>query len=521
MKNINIAITGATGNMGKQVLIQLLKMDEVKLIKILIPHKNKRFKIIKKITKKYKNKVEFIHGLLDDKEAIATLVKDVNYVLNMAAVIPPKSDKHPLDAYNCNYLGVKNLVECIENIKVNQPKLIHTSTVAVYGNRTYKHPYVRVGDPLLFSPLDVYALTKARGEKEVLESSISSWTVIRQTAMIYKELMMANISDGLMFHTPFNSFLEWASAEDSGILYANIIKEDIKGNLNNTNFWKHIFNLGGGKKNQITGYDTLNIGFNIIGGSTKDFFKPNYDASRNFHGCWFKDSLVLDNMFHYIHDDYETYFNNIAKEHFYFSLAKILPKKLIGGLVIKPLLKDDNAPTYWVKNNNEAKIFATFYSKEYYESIGTDWNKFNLLNENKDFNGNYISLNEIRDNPSNYNLNYYYDIDKPYEEIDINDLINVASAHGGKLLTKEFKKGDIYTKLEWLTQDGIKFVSTPFTILKGGHWYNESYNDITWEFDRLAKKDKIYAQIWYDDHLQNEDVKYYCDKEFKSYLKKF
>lgn len=517
----NIAITGSTGNMGKQVLIKILEIPEIDKIKLLIPHNNKKFKTIKKITKKYENRIIFIHGLLQDENAIKELVKDVDYVINMAAVIPPASDKYPQKAYDCNYLGVKNLVKNIEKIKDKQPKLIHISTVALYGNRTYKHPFVQVGDPLLFSPLDIYALTKARGEKEVLDSSIKTWTVIRQTAMIYKELMMQNISDGLMFHTPFNTFLEWASAEDSGKLIANIIKEDIKGNLNNDNFWKHIFNLGGGNKNQITGYQTLDIGFKLIGGSTKDFFKPNYNAVRNFHGCWFSDSLELDNMFHYINDNYEDYFKAIGDSHFYFKLAAHLPKKMIGGLVIKPLLKDNNAPTKWVKENDEARIKATFYSKEYYDSLGDKWGKFNLLDEGRGFDGETISLKEIQNNPQNYRLNYFYDSNKKLSDININDLINVASAHGGKLISKEFAKGEVYSLLEWENQDGIKFKSTPFTILKGGHWYNKSYEEIVWDFDRLAKKDKIYSQIWYDDHKRDEDVTYEFDQNYKSVLKKF
>lgn len=517
----NIAITGSTGNMGKQVLIKILEIPEIDKIKLLIPHNNKKFKAIKKITKNYEDRVIFIHGLLQDENPIKELVKDVDYVINMAAVIPPASDKYPQKAYDCNYLGVKNLVKIIEEIKDRQPKLIHISTVALYGNRTYKHPFVQVGDPLLFSPLDIYALTKARGEKEVLDSSIKTRTVIRQTAMIYKELMMQNISDGLMFHTPFNTFLEWASAEDSGKLIANIIKEDIKGKLNYDNFWKHIFNLGGGNKNQITGYQTLDIGFKLIGGSTKDFFKPNYNAVRNFHGCWFSDSLELDNMFHYINDNYEDYFKAIGDSHFYFKLAAHLPKKMIGGLVIKPLLKDNNAPTKWVKENDEARINATFYSKEYYDSLGDKWDKFNLLDEGKGFDGEKVSLKEIQNNPENYRLNYFYDSNKKLSEIDINDLINVASAHGGKLISKEFAKGDVYSLLEWENQDGIKFKSTPFTILKGGHWYNKSYEEIVWDFDRLAKKDKIYAQIWYDDHKLDEDVTYEFDQNYKSVLKKF
>ena len=34
---------------------------------------------------------------------------------------------------------------------------------------------------------------------------------------------------------------------------------------------------------------------------------------------------------------------------------------------------------------------------------------------------------------------------------------------------------------------------------------NLTYLENCWDFDRLAKTDKIYSQIWYDSHSENED----------------
>ena len=521
---LTISLTGSTGNMGRCALYEAVKLDCVEKIKILVSHKNKRIKkILKNIDKKYLPKVQIVEGRMEDKQSMIEFVKDSTLIFNLASVIPPRSDKYPEQAYKCNVEGVQNLVNCIEEIKENQPKLIQISTVAVYGNRTHHHPYAQIGDPLLFSPLDIYSLTKARGEYIVLESDIKYKTIIRQTAMVHKNLLMDNISDGLMFHTAFNCPLEWVSAEDSGKLIAAIIEQEYEGKLNESNFYNQMFNLGGGKKNQITGYDTLNLGFNIIGGTAKDYFKPNYNAIRNFHGTWFSDSLKLDNMFHYIHDDYASYFKAIGDSHFYFKLARIIPKSVISGLVIKPLLKDANAPARWVKDNNEAKIKATYYDLETYNKLGTDWNKFNLFVEGKDYFGNDLDFEKLKSSEETTKLNYYYDNDKPLSEITIEDLKNVARAHGGDLLEETFTTGDVYRKVKWINQDNEIFYARPFTVLKGGHWWNISYRELAWDFDRLAKKDKIYAQLWYLDHKKDENVKYYLDVNdgYKAKLIKF
>ena len=89
-----------------------------------------------------------------------------------------------------------------------------------------------------------------------------------------------------MFHTCFNAPLEWATAEDSGLLIANIIRQDTERDLGQK-FWGKVFNLGGGQCNCVTGYDILNDGFEIIGGTVKNFFEPAFNATRNFHGLWF------------------------------------------------------------------------------------------------------------------------------------------------------------------------------------------------------------------------------------------
>ena len=218
-----VAVTGITGNMGQATLNEIVKLNEIDKFKFLVLEDDKRIKKLLKKHKDSKAKFEIIYGNLKDFETCQKLVQDCDYVVNLAAVIPPHSDKFPLKAIECNEKGVKNLIKAIEGLK-KQPKYIHISTVALYGNRNFKHPWGRVGDPLLVSPFDIYSATKLRGEFAVLESDIKNWAVIRQTAMLHNNMLADNLNDGLMFHTAFNSPLEWATAEDSGLLIANILK---------------------------------------------------------------------------------------------------------------------------------------------------------------------------------------------------------------------------------------------------------------------------------------------------------
>ena len=514
---MKIALTGATGNMGRATLSEILKIESVEFVKILVLSKDKRVKDILKENKKCKSKIGVVYGNIADEAACDKLIAGVDLVLNLAAVIPPHSDKHPEQAVECNELGVYALIKTIEK-QERQPKLIHISTVALYGNRNHIHPWAQVGDPLLVSPFDIYSATKLRGEFAVLESNINSWAVLRQTAMLHPKMLGDNMSDGLMFHTCFNAPLEWATAHDSGKLIANILRAEEEGKLGD-NFWKKVFNIGGGKANRITGYNTLDDGFAIIGGSAKDFFKPYYNATRNFHGVWFYDGEKLDEMFGYQSESVKFFWSQIAKKYWYFKLGRLVPKSVIGKFAIKRLFKDDNSPAYWYKRGDDAKLIAYFGGRENYEKLlNVKWSDFNLLAENKSLDGTAVDYDELREKANANRLNYFYDFDKADSEIDIADLRAVAAAHGGKLLTQEFNTGDIYAKLEWENQDGQKFKATAYSVLRAGHWMNKTYTENAWEFDRLSQKDKLYAQLWYDSH-QSDEYYYYLDEDFNAKIK--
>ena len=64
------------------------------------------------------------------------------------AVIPPKADHNPTNTFSTNFNGTKNIVDAIKASGcMEEIKLVHISTVAVYGNRDYHHPWARMAIP--------------------------------------------------------------------------------------------------------------------------------------------------------------------------------------------------------------------------------------------------------------------------------------------------------------------------------------------------------------------------------------
>ena len=114
---ITVALTGSSGNMGRETLPALLSLPFVDKIKLLyLNHKNER-KFARKIKKKYGDRVEQIFGDIANYSDCESLVKDADYVVNLAAVIPPDSDHAPELTRACNVTGVQNLVKAVESMQ--------------------------------------------------------------------------------------------------------------------------------------------------------------------------------------------------------------------------------------------------------------------------------------------------------------------------------------------------------------------------------------------------------------------
>lgn len=501
-----VGLFGSSGHMGLPTLEEFLKIEEIDYVKVLLEKKYSRNKLVKRLAKKNPGRIHIYYGNVSNKEDVLNVVQGCSYLFNLAGAIPPRSELHPEDSYAANELGVKNIIEVIEQHP--EIRLIDITTMALYGHHKMNHPFQRVGDPLFPGVYDFYTTHKLRGEFALLESNIPYFTIIRQTAMIYLDMLTSNVNSGIMFHTPFNAPFEWSTAEDSARLMASIIREDLKGNLNYDNFWRKIFNLGGGEESRISGYETIQGGFSLFGGSVKDFYEPRFNITRNFHGGFFVDGDELEKLFHYRKDNINDYWNKIAKAHKELSFARIVPHKLIKKFSIETNFKDPISPAYWYKHNEEALLVAYFGSKEKYENLPQKWGEFKVYDYKE-----YRSLSTYKP------IDYGFDIDKKDKDITLEDLQNVAKKHGGKLLSKSFKTGDVYAKLEWENSDGEKFTARPYTVFRGGHWYNPIYRDYIWDFDRLCKKDEIFAAFWYDSHDKDENHCYYFDENLKAKIR--
>ncbi len=501
-----ILLTGASGTMGSRTLTALHALGGKIHCRILLRQSKKNQRLARRLQKYYPS-LEIQYGDIQNYGDCMKAVQNTDYILHCAAIIPPRADHAPDETYRTNYEGTLNLLKAVTDCgQTARTKFVYIGTVAAYGNRTFKHPWGRTGDPLMPSVCDIYGASKLRAERAVIESPLC-WVSLRQTGILYDEILFNNMNDGLMFHTCWNTPMEWTTAETSGLLMKNLIEKDMNGRLP-ADFWRKVYNIGNGKEARVTGYETIDRGFKLMGRSAEDLFQPEWNSVRNFHCMWFADSYILNDYLDFWYDGFEAFFLRLEKKLWYFKLGKPFPR-LIKRFALMPLLRTDNAPLYWLKQGNKKRITAFFGSPEAHARIPRRWKDFFLLCKNKNpETGAFFDYEALKDEGSvkekNLLLDHGYDETKPDTQLALADMQQAAAFRGGTCLSTEMTQGDLYTPLQWQCHNGHSFGASPYLVLKTGHWCPECCMTPPWNFDELSKHIPFYAQVWYDDHLPDE-----------------
>ncbi|MBR0091525.1 MAG: NAD(P)-dependent oxidoreductase [Lachnospiraceae bacterium] len=498
MQTVTIAITGITGAMGEAVLERFAAQKRFHL-RLLLHEKKKGTAVMRRCMRNAAAKISTLTGDIRDKKVCAALVDGADYVLHMAAVIPPLAEHKPGLAYSTNYLGTKRLTDAILSAG-NRAALIDISTVAVYGNRDIRHPFGRVGDPLTVSVFDAYGLSKRRAERYVLEAGLKRFVVLRQTGVLYEAMLTKSLGDALLYHMPLNTPVEWVSASDSARLLYRLIAADLNGE--DKDIWGKVFNIGGGAAARQTGYETFLDGFSLIGADPKKVFEPHWFATGNFHCFWFSDSDVLEEKYRFRREGTKDFWERFAKGHRLYGAGKMLPASLLKRLLFEPLTKKEGAPLFWKKTKNAARVGAHFGSFAEAGKQHADWETFSLVCERD----NYDTL---RRHHREKDLSHGYDESKKDGDLDLCDMREAAAFRGGACLSEEMQRGDLYTKLTWRCHAGHVFTAAPYTVLKAGHWCEDCQPAGVWNMNLLAAKVPFYAQVWYDTHEKKDRRVYY------------
>ncbi len=306
----SVLLTGASGTVGYEVLKQLVKIPNLRITVF-----DKETKVSIEKLSPFKDRVKLIYGDISKLADLEKIVFNQNYVIHLAAIIPPAADDNPDIAKKVNVDGTRNLVQLLELHSLDC-FFIYSSSISVYGDRL-ENPYISVGDPLLPSPGDKYALTKIEAESIIQNSSLE-WTIFRLAA-----IMGGHKMSKLMFHQPLNTSLEIATPQDTARAFVNAIEK-------REQLSRRIFNLGGGESCRIDYKGFLERSFDIFGLGELNFPEKAF-AEKNFHCGFYADGDTLENILHFRAQSLDDYFE-IEKE-------KVSAFKKFGASLFKQPIK--------------------------------------------------------------------------------------------------------------------------------------------------------------------------------------
>ncbi len=332
-----ILLTGASGNVGYEVLEQLVEKDKYDITVFDVDKGNVRKKFAS-----FEGKIDIKYGDITDEDLVKKIIKDFDVIIHLAAIIPPAADKNPTKAYKVNFEGTKNVVEAIK--ENGKGFLLFSSSIAVYGDRI-ENPYIKVTDKLN-SGNDYYAELKIKCEELIRKSNID-YSIFRLTAIMnYKPAV-----DPLMFHMPLDTCMEILTSEDAARAFVNAIeKTDL---LNNKTF-----NLSGGKLCRTTYRDLLKNMFKHYGLNFK-YLKAVAFANYNFHCGYLQDGDDLEVLLHHRSENLDDYYRKVRKE------TKNITRfftRMISFLIIN-ILQKKSEPLIAKKTHN-LKLLSKF-CKEY------------------------------------------------------------------------------------------------------------------------------------------------------------
>lgn len=477
-----VFLTGGTGKMGMETVKQLLARKPKFIVRMLARPSQKNKDLVKKIADPY---LEVVWGDMKDYETILNCVTGADYVLHIGAMVSPAADKYPEETLRTNIGSTLNIIRAIKaQPNPDAIKFAYVGTVAETGDRPVPVNWGRCGDPINPSAHDYYAMSKVFSELSVFDSGLKHWVSIRQTGQYPPDQGAGE--EPIQHHQNPNNVLEWSTAIESGICMANLCENWVP-----ETFWRKCYNLSSGKGWRFAHWELMNFSFGPMGIQYKDVFDVTKCALYNFHGHYYTDSDLLDDMLHFRVIPPEAYRAGVTAE-----LEAMMKNPMIAARMpntasqkekLERISHKEMGTAWMLEENKQDWIRAFFGSKEKQQQI-------------KSVEEGYEFFHPSEENP--VYLDHGYDESRPLAELTVEEIQKAAAFRGCKLLDETIP--DIYTPVRFVCSEGHVYEMSINAMLQGGHWCPECQKQ-AWHYADMARKSPFYAQVWTPVHGEGDD----------------
>ncbi len=304
-----VLVTGAGGTLGKLTVEQLLKMDDVEVTTIDL-----RTSKYHRAMRKFRKKINIVYGDITDDNIVNELIKENDYVIHLAGVMPPLANLKSVLLNEIDYNGTENILKAISYYNPDC-FLIYPSTTSVYNPN--KDMVYNVDSKLSNKNNDYYSQYKIKIEKTIAKK-INNYVIYRIPFVLSAKKMIYNI--------PLNQPVETITDNDTAIALAKSIDKCKKIN-------KKIFNLA--NDNTKTYYKDLLINIFKNYGLTLSYLFTLIFLSKNFNTGYYSDTKEIKTKLAIEYTNLDDYFKSVKQKYKYRFLSRLLAKPFIYFINIK------------------------------------------------------------------------------------------------------------------------------------------------------------------------------------------
>lgn len=300
-----VLVTGAAGTVGLNVIKYLLSEGKYEITALDLRTKNSQ-----KNLRKYRRRINIIYGDINDSVIISSLVKDQDFIIHLASVMPPFANIKKNLTNIIEYNGTENIIKAINYYNPNC-FLLYASSTTVYGD--VKKASTKTEANIL--PLDYFSNTKLKVE-ELIKSKLKNYSIIRLPLILCNPK-----SGGFMYNVKRTSEVETITDSDAGYLFVNALNHSSKIN-------KKVYNAGGG--DSLTGkYAHILAHILEIYGLSFSYLANLFFIDKNFYVHTYEDSDKLNDILEYQSESLAS---------FYMRLKRTTKRRFISRFLAKPFI---------------------------------------------------------------------------------------------------------------------------------------------------------------------------------------
>lgn len=284
-----VLVTGAAGTVGLNVIRYLLSEGKFEITALDLRTKGNQKKL-----KKYRRRINIIYGDMNDSVIIDALVKDQDYIIHLASVMPPFANIKKNLSDMIEYNGTENIIKAVDFYNPTC-HVFYASSTTVYGEVRE----ASVKSKMNISPFDYYSMTKLKIEN-LIKAKLKNYTIIRLP------LVLCNPRENVfIYNVKRDAYVEAITENDAAYLFVNALNYTAELN-------KKTFNGGGG--DAMKGYygDILANVLDITGVSFKYFVNLLF-IDKDFYVQEYKDSDKLNDILEYQSESLVSYYMRVKR----------------------------------------------------------------------------------------------------------------------------------------------------------------------------------------------------------------